>query len=74
MQEITQQGKLIAQRVQSQSIATSQVLKDSQQISALALKTQNSAHSSSVDTRKISQLSEQLSSAMQFLNPNPAYL
>lgn len=66
MQEITQQGKLIAQRVQSQSIATSQVLKDSQQISALALKTQNSAHSSSVDTRKISQLSEQLSSAMKF--------
>ncbi|WP_171039000.1 methyl-accepting chemotaxis protein [Pseudoalteromonas sp. S1727] len=69
MQEITLQGKLIAQRVQSQSIATSQVLKDSQQISTLAIKAQNSAHSSSVDTKTISQLSEQLSSAMQFFKP-----
>jgi methyl-accepting chemotaxis protein len=64
MLEIQQQGELIAQRVQEQSQATAHALNDAEQISTLAVQTQISAQSGFNDARKLNQLSELLSTAM----------
>lgn len=64
MLEIQQQGELIAQKVQEQSQATAHALNDAEQISTLAVQTQTSAQSGFDDARKLNQLSELLTTAM----------
>ncbi|WP_405599456.1 MULTISPECIES: methyl-accepting chemotaxis protein [unclassified Pseudoalteromonas] len=66
MGNIKHQGEVISERVKQQSNATTQALRDSQEVSNLADQTLNSAQSTLQDAQQLSRLSNDLTKSMGF--------